>query len=76
MEIPSGENWHRDLLLKAASAGFISESTNEDLKRYLAFRHFFSHAYALDLDPGRIEPLVADAQGVFAKFKSEIDLAL
>ncbi len=58
------------------SEGFVTESTSEELKRYLAFRHFFSHAYALDLDPFRIEPLVVDANQVYKAFKEEINQAL
>jgi hypothetical protein len=27
----------------------------------MAFRHFFSHAYVLDLDPERMEQLVSEA---------------
>jgi hypothetical protein len=38
-----------------------------------AFRHFFSHAYALDLDPERIEPLVADIRDVVSVLQAEID---
>lgn len=44
-----------------------------ELKQFLAFRHFFSHAYILDLDPDRMEPLAADMNDIFDKFKSEID---
>ena len=43
------------------------------LKRYLVFRHFFSHAYTLDLFPDRIAPLVDDVGEVFESFRVEID---
>lgn len=76
VELPSGPNWHRDLLMKSVSAGLVTESTAETLKRYLAFRHFFSHAYALGLDPNRIEPLVADAHQVVDGLKSDVGKAL
>ena len=76
LEMPSGESWHRDLLLTVASQGFVLESTADDLKQYLAFRHFFSHAYALDLDPSRLEPLVSNAQRVFRTFTCDIDKKL
>jgi predicted metal-dependent hydrolase len=74
--IPQGESWHRDLLLSAATKRVLSDQLLEDLKRYLAFRHFFSHAYALDLFPERMKPLVKDAESVFSKFKDEIEAAM
>ena len=74
--VPRGESWHRNLLLGAAGHKIISAELTENLKRYLAFRHFFSHAYALDLFPERMEPLVEDAKATFDRLKSEIADAL
>jgi hypothetical protein len=70
--VPEGESWHRDLLLAAAEKNIISEDLLNNLKRYLAFRHYFSHAYALDLFPERMEPLVTDATALFTEFKQQI----
>lgn len=73
LPVPQGESWHRDLLITAVEKGILSNRLLGDLKRYLAFRHFFGHGYALDLSPKRMEPLVGDAVSVFTKFKSEIE---
>jgi hypothetical protein len=71
--IPQGESWHRDLLITASEKSIISDSLLNSLKRYLAFRHYFSHAYALELFPQRMEPLVKDAEAVFNELKEQID---
>jgi hypothetical protein len=71
--IPQGESWHRDLLLAAAEKNIISDLLLNNLKQYLAFRHYFSHAYALELFPERMEPLVKDAVALFNEFKQQID---
>ncbi len=70
--IPQGESWHRDLLLSAVEREILSASLLDDLKRYLAFRHFFGHGYALNLSPEPMEPLVRDAESVFKRFRDEI----
>jgi len=73
LKAPEGPSWHRDLLLKAIHDEIISKSSGAELKRFLAFRHFFSHAYSLELLPEKFEPLVADAPGIFDKLRTEID---
>jgi hypothetical protein len=55
----------------AATVGAVSIGTKNDLAGYLAFRHFFSHGYAMDLDPERLEPLVTNAQRVYLALKTD-----
>lgn len=71
--LPAGSSWHRDLLVAAEHECIIGEALLKELSRFLAFRHFFSHAYALDLHPERLAPLVRQAPEVFRRFKSQID---
>lgn len=73
IQISTGPSWHQDLLLKAIKNQIVSENLADELKEYLAFRHFFSHAYALELQPQRLEPLVSGSLKIFEKFKIEIN---
>jgi uncharacterized protein YutE (UPF0331/DUF86 family) len=73
IKLPSGVTWHRDLLLSASQSDVISSELATNLSRFLAFRHFFSHAYALDLYPERMAPLVQDAGKTFERFRRQID---
>lgn len=73
IEIPTGASWHQNLLLASVKGKIISEQLADKLKEYLAFRHFFSHAYAIDLQPQRIEPLIENILKTFEQFKNEIN---
>lgn len=73
LKIPEGLSWHRDLLVQSMDKGIISKKVVDKLKDYLAFRHFFSHAYALDLHPQRLEPLTENISKLFEEFKNEIN---
>ena len=69
--LPGGAAWHRDLLQSACEQGMISTELRDRLAPYMAFRHFFTHAYGFDLDPQRLAPLVRDVRAVCACFKKE-----
>jgi len=73
INVPLGSSWHRDLLHTAMERRIISQTLVDELKQYLAFRHFFSHTYALELNPERMEPLVTGCVKTFEQFKSEIE---
>jgi len=72
--LPAGSSWHKDLLILATKNGIISEDTMYLLGEYLAFRHFFSHAYALDLYADKLEPLVENIGKVYSIFQKDITL--
>ena len=72
-ELPVGSSWHKELIELAENRGLISRELCKSLRRYLAFRHFFSHAYALDLETEKIKPLLDSCSEVYSKFKSEVD---
>jgi uncharacterized protein YutE (UPF0331/DUF86 family) len=76
MEIPGGASWHRDLVEMTSSAGIISDTTAQEIRKYLAFRHFFSHAYVLDLQIDPIKPLADNAAQMFKAFRSDIEDSL
>ena len=73
IEIPQSPSWHQTLLTTAQTSKVISETLTNNLKRFLAFRHFFSHAYALDVYPEKIHPLASEIPNVFKLLKYEID---
>ena len=73
IEIPAGSSWHQELLVRAKHQKLISEDLADKLKEFLAFRHFFSHAYALDLHPSRIESLSEKIKQIFDLLKLEIN---
>jgi uncharacterized protein YutE (UPF0331/DUF86 family) len=72
ISIPEGKSWHKDLIETAVKEAVITENCKYQLSNYLAFRHFFSHAYALDLYSEKIEPLVKNMKDVFTIFRDEI----
>jgi uncharacterized protein YutE (UPF0331/DUF86 family) len=71
-KLPTGLSWHRELLEEAVRNQVISPSIEVELRQYLAFRHFFVHAYALQLIPDRLQPLVQRIDVVFHSFATEV----
>ena len=74
ISIPQSDSWHRDLLIMASEHRIISENTREELAKYLAFRHFFMHAYSFLLDERELKVLVDRIFETNRKFKKEIDI--
>ncbi len=76
INIPRGEKWHTELLDLALKHKRINKTTRDSLKRFLGFRHFFVHGYALNLDVDRMRPLVKAAPRVFDSIKKSIQKSL
>lgn len=72
IEFPLSASWHKELLESAVTQNILSAKCKENLAPYLAFRHFFSHAYALDLHPYKMEPLVLNLNKVYEIFRNDI----
>jgi hypothetical protein len=70
--LPVGAAWHRDLLQSACKHGIVSTELRDRLVPFMAFRHFFAHAYGFDLDPQRLAPLVRDVRPACGCLKREV----
>ncbi len=70
--VPQSATWHRQLIQEAVTHHVVPEQCADELKPYLAFRHFFVHGYSLDLEPSRLKPLVCNAPEVYQRLKNYI----
>ncbi len=73
ISIPVSGSWHRDLLILASDEGIITETTRKRLAEYLAFRHFFVHAYSFLLDERELKTLVDAVFDVHSRFGGEVN---
>lgn len=76
---PSGPASHRELLDGAAREVpgvrglLLSRELVHSLHEFLAFRHFFHHAYDADFEPGRLASLRAAALALRPRLALELD---
>jgi hypothetical protein len=70
--LPAGAAWHRDLLQAACAQGIVSTATRDRLAPYLAFRHFFTHAYGFELELAQLQPLVSGVRRVHVCFRTDV----
>jgi uncharacterized protein YutE (UPF0331/DUF86 family) len=73
IQIPRSDSWHQNLLIQSQNIGMITETTKKQLAEFLAFRHFFSHAYGFILDEKELMLLIPKAFKTYTTFKDEID---
>ena len=75
---PSGEAWHRDLLLQVASSDenrseVISQETMEGMVHLLRFRHAIRNNYASEIRAKEVFENVKRLQSVSSAFLSDIE---
>jgi hypothetical protein len=70
--LPTGAAWHRDLLQSGCRHAIITPRLRDELATFMAFRHFFTHAYGFDLDPDRLRPLVRELPPVYGRFQKAV----
>jgi len=80
--VPAGERWHNELLDQAAlelpgiRAAVLRDPTRDALRKVLAFRHFFRHAYAVSWERDRLELAVADCLSAAPLLDADLDALL
>jgi len=76
--MPSGRNWHRDLLNQMGSAlselrpRVLSAATIQALDEYRRFRHVVRSVYAFEFDATRVEPLINNLHSSFIEVQNEL----
>ncbi len=76
--VPSGPEWHRELLrqmnlaLPQVRPQVISEETTRAIDEYLRFRHVVQNVYAFEFDPERIAHLVQRLRSSFEQARAEL----
>lgn len=77
--IPGGERWHQELLEMASldipdvRPALFSEGTLPLLRRSLAFRHFFRHAYAVAWDPDELAHNLETLRALLPRVEADLD---
>lgn len=72
IKVIRSETWHKDLLKISAENNVITDNLKTELSGYLAFRHFFVHAYGFMLREDDLKILIVKANQTFFLFKEEI----
>ena len=71
---PKGAQSHSELLTVARVNGVISESLEQELRPYLAFRHFFRHSYGFLIDDEQLNPLLGRIRPIITKLAVELQI--
>lgn len=75
--VPEGDNWHQNLLdqmsveIEGVRPPVISGALFRLLTELRQFRHVVRHRYGMELDPARVEDMLAKLEAAFPMFESE-----
>jgi hypothetical protein len=79
-DVPSGANWHIDLLtqmaeeIENARPAIIEQETKNSLDLYRGLRHIVRNVYAFNLRPARLNELTNDLPSCFENVKRDLSL--
>jgi hypothetical protein len=77
--VPSAANWHQELLsqmsmdIPEVRPAVISQELREMLEDYRGFRHVVRNVYTHQLNPDKIELLIAKIEPVLVKLTAELN---
>lgn len=71
-----GSNWHAVLIERSIRAHLISEETRNELKGFMAFRHFVRHAYSFEIDAIAIHKIIEQCPALVMRIKQEMMTAI
>jgi hypothetical protein len=78
-DVPSGGDWHQELLhamglaIEGIRPAVLSRESVAALRELLSFRHFFRHAYAVELDAERLSILRRHLRRALPRLLTELD---
>lgn len=76
-KVPQNSQWHSELLIQMSQNNekrevVVSDENLNTLKKYLAFRHFFRHAYTFTLNWENLRDLSVNITDIWIKIKNEL----
>jgi hypothetical protein len=77
--LPSGGNWHQELMqqmaaeMKGLRPAVISRETRDCLDEYRAFRHLVRKIYTFNLKPARLTELAANVEHCLGLVKEDLN---
>ncbi len=73
VNLPTGSNWHAELLEIAERHLLIDQTTRAELLGFMAFRHFIRHAYSFEIEPDAIVEILSTCPHLVKSFRRQIE---